>query len=82
MIRVLTLSVQSPEAVAAELVRTPSLTRRAQGADYDWESKRAGSCIRPAGIRADSRPAISTKNKHLLPACAANPRIHGGCFGV
>jgi hypothetical protein len=27
-------------------------------------------------------PAISTKNKHLLLACATNPRIHGGCFGV
>jgi hypothetical protein len=26
--------------------------------------------------------AISTKNKHLLPAFAANPRFHGGSFGV
>ena len=26
--------------------------------------------------------AISTKNKHLLLACATNPRFHGGCFGV
>ena len=26
--------------------------------------------------------AISIKNKHLLLACATNPRIHGGCFGV
>jgi hypothetical protein len=24
----------------------------------------------------------STKNKHLLPSCDANPRFHGGCFGV
>jgi len=26
--------------------------------------------------------AISIKNKHLLLACATNPRFHGGCFGV
>src|SRR5438552_11597181 len=26
--------------------------------------------------------AISTKNKHLLLACATNPRFHGGSFGV
>src|SRR5688572_20229045 len=36
---------------------------------------RAGSISLPAH-------AISTKNKHLLLACATNPRFHGGCFGV
>jgi len=51
------------------------------------EIKRAGSALdqrRPRGlaVRQDPAHAISTKNKHLLLACATNPRFHGGCFGV
>ena len=33
-------------------------------------------------VRQDPARAISIKNKHLLLACATNPRFHGGCFGV
>ena len=43
--------------------------------NHSREIKRAGSFTLPAH-------AISIKNKHLLLACATNPRFHGGCFGV
>jgi len=33
-------------------------------------------------VRQGPAHAISTKNKHLLLACAINPRFHGGSFGV
>jgi len=33
-------------------------------------------------VRQDPARAISIKNKHLLLACATNPRFHGGSFGV
>jgi hypothetical protein len=54
--------------------------------NHNREIKKAGSDIAlPAcAIFTPARkaPGISTKNKHLLPACAANPRFHGGSFGV
>jgi hypothetical protein len=39
--------------------------------------------VKRAGDAGISRPAISTKNKHLLVVLEdPNPRFHGGCFGV
>jgi len=38
--------------------------------------------LKGTGAFALPAPAISIKNKHLLLACATNPRFHGGCFGV
>jgi hypothetical protein len=35
-----------------------------------------------AGGFAPPAHAISTKNKHLLTFLNANPRFHGGSFGV
>jgi hypothetical protein len=65
------------------MVRLPGIApghARWQGAilllNHNREIKRAGSVI------AFPARAISIKNKHLLLACATNPRFHGGCFGV
>jgi len=44
----------------------------------DYEKLKEG----PGVSYSPSARTISTKNKHLLPAHAANPRFHGGSFGV
>jgi hypothetical protein len=61
-----------------------TFARRAQQIvhrNHPWKIK--GPDLRQLiAVRQDPAHAISTKNKHLLLACATNPRFHGGCFGV
>jgi len=57
---------------------------------FDWFKRRAfadssqmiAEIERAGSVIALPAHAISIKNKHLLLACATNPRFHGGCFGV
>ena len=62
----------------------PSETQNSHGNKGAGNRPAVALCTLHSTFCIESLPAraISTKNKHLLLACATNPRFHGGSFGV